>query len=102
MTQSSPVPRPPRSRVAGRSLRDRAGRAVRDSATPGDLVALWQGNDGVDQRTARAVIDLAIRVGETLLSTGLTTLLGAAGIGMGLAAGVSMGTYLMGVTGPRS
>jgi len=48
----------------------------------------------VDQRTARAVIDLAIRVGETLLSTGLTTLLGAAGIGMGLAAGVSMGTYL--------
>ena len=70
MTQSSPVPRPPRSRVAGRSLRDRAGRAVRDSAAPGDLVALWQGNDGVDQRTARAVIDLAMRVGETLLSTG--------------------------------
>jgi len=28
------------------------------------------------------------------LSTGLTTLLGAAGIGMGLAAGVSMGTFL--------
>jgi len=28
------------------------------------------------------------------LSTGLTTLLGAAGVGMGLAAGVSMGTYL--------
>ena len=48
----------------------------------------------MDQRTARAVIELAIRVGETLLSTGLTTLLGAAGIGMGLAAGVSMGTYL--------
>ena len=31
---------------------------------------------------------------ETGLSTGLTTLLGAAGIGMGLAAGVSMGTFL--------
>jgi len=28
------------------------------------------------------------------LSTGLTTLLGAAGVGMGLAAGVSMGTFL--------
>ena len=51
-------------------MRDRAGRAVRDSAAPGDLVALWQGNDGVDQRTAQAVIDLAMRVGETLLATG--------------------------------
>jgi uncharacterized membrane protein YjjB (DUF3815 family) len=28
------------------------------------------------------------------LTTGLTTLLGAAGVGMGLAAGVSMGTFL--------
>ena len=28
------------------------------------------------------------------LSTGVTTLLGATGIGMGLAAGVSMGTFL--------
>jgi hypothetical protein len=43
---------------------------VRDSGIPDDLVALWQGTDGVDQRTARAVIDLAMRVGETLLSTG--------------------------------
>ena len=51
-------------------MRGRAGRAVRDSGIPSDLVALWQGNDGVDQRTARAVIDLAMRVGETLLSTG--------------------------------
>ncbi len=54
-------------------MRDRAGRAVRDSDIPTDLVALWQGSqtsDGVDQRTARAVIDLAMRVGETLLSTG--------------------------------
>ena len=70
---TTPRPRPPRSRLAGRSLRDRAGRAVRDSNIPSDLVALWQGSqtsDGVDQRTARAVIDLAMRVGETLLSTG--------------------------------
>jgi len=43
---------------------------VRDSGPPTDLLALWQGTDGVDQRTARAVIDLAMRVGETLLSTG--------------------------------
>ena len=70
---TTPRPRRPRSRLAGRSLRDRAGRAVRDSDIPTDLVALWQGSqtsDGVDQRTARAVIDLAMRVGETLLSTG--------------------------------
>jgi uncharacterized membrane protein YjjP (DUF1212 family) len=68
--QISRFPRPPRTRVAGRSLPDRAGRAVRDSGAPDDVVALWQGTDGVDQRTARAVIDLAMRVGETLLSTG--------------------------------
>ena len=43
---------------------------MRDNAALGDLVALWQGDDGVDQRTARAVIDLAMRVGETLLATG--------------------------------
>src|SRR5450759_2407267 len=67
----TPAPRPPRSsRVAGRSLRERAGQAVRDSGPPADSLALWQGADGVDQRTARAVIDLAMRVGETLLSTG--------------------------------
>ncbi len=49
------------------------GERVRGSVIPSDLVALWQGSqtaDGVDQRTARAVIDLAMRVGETLLSTG--------------------------------
>src|SRR5664279_3138502 len=68
---TTPAPRPPRSsRVAGRSLRERAGQAVRDSGPPADSLALWQGADGVDQRTARAVIDRAMRVGETLLSTG--------------------------------
>ena len=54
----------------GRSLRERAGQAVRESGPPTDLISLWLGADGVDQRTARAVIDLAMRVGETLLSTG--------------------------------
>jgi uncharacterized membrane protein YjjP (DUF1212 family) len=43
---------------------------VRDSGPPTDVLSLWLGADGVDQRTARAVIDLAMRVGETLLSTG--------------------------------
>src|SRR5665647_1674169 len=67
----TPTPRPPRSsRVAGRSLRERAGHAVRDIGPLTDSQALWQGADGVDQRTASTVIDLAMRVGETLLSTG--------------------------------
>ena len=43
---------------------------MRGSGPPTDSFALWQGADGVNQRTARAVIDLAMRVGETLLSTG--------------------------------
>jgi uncharacterized membrane protein YjjP (DUF1212 family) len=43
---------------------------VRGSVAPADAQSLWQGADGVDQVTARAVIDLAMRVGETLLSTG--------------------------------
>jgi uncharacterized membrane protein YjjP (DUF1212 family) len=43
---------------------------VREIDPPTDVVSLWLGADGVDQRTARAVIDLAMRVGETLLSTG--------------------------------
>lgn len=43
---------------------------VRESAPPADALSLWQGPDGIDQVTARAVIDLAMRVGETLLATG--------------------------------
>jgi len=43
---------------------------VRDIDPPTDVLSLWLGADGVDQRTARAVIDLAMRVGERLLSTG--------------------------------
>ena len=43
---------------------------MRDISPPTDSSWLRQGADGVDQRTARAVIDLAMRVGETLLSTG--------------------------------
>ena len=42
----------------------------------------------------RGLFEIVQRAPGEGLSTGLTTLLGAAGIGMGLAAGVSMGTFL--------
>src|SRR5664279_3246161 len=68
---TTPTPRPPRSsQLAGRSLRERAEQAVRAIDPPTDVLSPWLGTDGVDQRTARSVIDLAMRVGETLLSTG--------------------------------
>ena len=43
---------------------------MRASGPPTEPLSLWRGADGVDHVTARAVIDLAMRVGETLLSTG--------------------------------
>jgi uncharacterized membrane protein YjjP (DUF1212 family) len=68
---TTPTPRPARSsRVVGRTLRERAGRALREIDPPTDVLSVWLGADGVDQHTARAVIDLAMRMGETLLSTG--------------------------------
>jgi len=42
----------------------------------------------------QGLFEIVRRTSDAGLSTGLTTLLVAAGIGMGLAAGVSMGTYL--------
>ncbi|MHB8185226.1 MAG: threonine/serine exporter family protein [Dermatophilaceae bacterium] len=42
----------------------------------------------------RGLFEIVQRSPGTGLSTGLTTLLGAAGVGMGLAAGVSLGTFL--------
>ena len=42
----------------------------------------------------RGLFEIVLSTPGAGLSTGLTTLLGAAGVGMGLAAGVSMGTYL--------
>jgi len=42
----------------------------------------------------RGLFEIVERLPGEGLSTGLTTLLGAAGVGMGLAAGVSMGTFL--------
>lgn len=62
------------SRSAREALRLRASRAVRSSSPPPRPVALAAGADGVDASTARAVIDLALRTGEALLSTGAPAL----------------------------
>jgi uncharacterized membrane protein YjjB (DUF3815 family) len=42
----------------------------------------------------RGLFEIVQRVPGAGLTTGLTTLLGAAGVGMALAAGVSLGTFL--------
>jgi uncharacterized membrane protein YjjP (DUF1212 family) len=54
-----------------RSLRLAAARALRSTAPPTQPIALT-GADGVDESHARAVLDLTLRVGEALLSTGAT------------------------------
>lgn len=59
-------PQPP----AARALRDKAHRAVRSSAPPTVPIAISAGGDHIDASQARSVIDLALRVGESLLSTG--------------------------------
>ena len=45
-------------------------RAVRPSGPPTDELPIWTPPDGVDTATARAVIDLAMRAGVAMLSTG--------------------------------
>jgi len=56
------------SQVRGRALRERAAKAVRSSITPTWAPSVAE--EAVDQRLARGVIDLALRLGEALLSTG--------------------------------
>lgn len=51
-------------------LRSAAARAVRSSSPPTVPIAVQAGGDEVDDARARAVIDLALRMGEALLSTG--------------------------------
>ena len=58
------------SPAAARALRDRAQRAVRSSSPPTTIIAVSAGGDAIDERQGRAVIDLALRVGESMLSTG--------------------------------
>lgn len=66
------MPSTPRS--ARDTLRRRASRAVRSSSPPLRPVAPAAGADGIDAATARAVLDLALRTGEALLSTGAPAL----------------------------
>ncbi|WP_245963584.1 threonine/serine ThrE exporter family protein [Terracoccus luteus] len=67
--------RPSNSRAAGvraarPSLRASTRRVVRPLGPPTDEIATWTGPDGVDRATAQAVIDLAMRAGVAMLSTG--------------------------------
>lgn len=54
----------------GRAWRRRAQWAVRGVGPPTVAIAIPGSDDEVSQRHARAVIDLALRVGEAMLSTG--------------------------------
>lgn len=59
----------PAPRVA-KVWRDRAQWAVRGVSPPTVAIGLPGGDDQVSQRRARGVIDLALRIGEAMLSTG--------------------------------
>lgn len=66
-----PVQRPVRPRPqAGRVIREKAHRALRSSNPPTVPIGIGAWADELDQRQARAVADLALRVGESMLSTG--------------------------------
>lgn len=52
------------------SLKELATRAVRDDQAPTWGLDLRAINDGIEASRARAVIDLAMRIGESVLSTG--------------------------------
>lgn len=52
------------------SLRASTRRVVRPEGPPTDEIQTWSGPDGVDRATAQAVIDLAMRAGVAMLSTG--------------------------------
>ncbi|GAB2690076.1 threonine/serine exporter family protein [Thalassiella azotivora] len=71
-TPDRPDPRPGTAgpRPPHRALRSAAARVVRSSAPPTQPISLHGGADGVPDATARAVVDLALRLGEALLSTG--------------------------------
>lgn len=57
----------------GRAWRHRAQWAMRGVGPPTIAIAVPGGDDEVSQRHARAVIDLALRVGEAMLSTGASS-----------------------------
>lgn len=57
----------------GQIWRKRAGWAVRGLGPPTVPIGVPAGDDDVSQRHARSVLDLALRAGEALLSTGAAT-----------------------------
>jgi len=74
-----PSSRPPEtgdtepSRAAGvrsRQLAERAQRAIRASGPPSQPITVRVAGGDVEESLARAVLDLALRVGEAMLSTG--------------------------------
>lgn len=57
-------------RLSRPSLRASTRRVMRPSGPPTDEIPVWTAPDGVDRKTAQAVIDLAMRAGVAMLSTG--------------------------------
>lgn len=62
--------RPTTARPARPSLRASTRKAVRPAGPPTDELPTWSGPDGVEREMAQAVIDLGIRAGVAMLSTG--------------------------------
>lgn len=56
--------------MARPSLRASTRRVLRPDNPPTDEIPIWTGPDGVDRKTAQAVIDLAMRAGVAMLATG--------------------------------
>lgn len=62
--------RPSTARVSKPSLRASTRRAIQPSGPPTDEIPIWTAPDGVETKTAHAVIDLAMRAGVAMLATG--------------------------------
>lgn len=62
--------RPSTARVPKPSFRASTKRAFQPSGPPTDEIPVWTAPDGVETKTAQAVIDLAMRAGVAMLATG--------------------------------
>jgi uncharacterized membrane protein YjjP (DUF1212 family) len=70
VTASTPDPAGHHRPAPAVALRRAASRVVRSSSPPTIPIAVRGGGDTLDDAKARAVLDLALRLGEALLSTG--------------------------------
>ena len=70
MARSDRPYRPSTARVRKPSLRASTRRAFQPSGPPTDEIPLWTAPDGVERKTAQAVIDLAMRAGVAMIATG--------------------------------